>query len=262
MDDAHRPLMLDECRVWWARPEELVPHVPALQALLDHGERRRCARYVRPDDRLRFTVAHALARLLLGAQLGVRPAELRFRSRCPRCGNGHGKPALVVEGPMFSISHSGDRVALALSLRAPLGVDVERVEPQVDVDGLAALALSPLELRAHTLLAPDDRVATFFQRWVRKEALLKATGFGLAVPLSSITLAVSGRRVQVREWGSLPASLEPVHLYDLRPGPGYAASVAVLGGPEPDLQELDAMDLLRLDPAADASRQEGLPSWV
>lgn len=36
-----------------------------------------------------------------------------------------------------------------------------------------------------------------------------------------------------------------MHVRDLQPGPGYAASVAVLGGPEPAVRELDATSLLR-----------------
>ena len=63
-----------------------------------------------------------------------------------------GKPALA-GGPYFSISHSGTRVAVALSEHCEVGIDVEDLATAADADRLG--------------------------RWTAVEATLKAAGSGL-----------------------------------------------------------------------------------
>lgn len=243
------PLASAECQVWWARPSDAGADLAHLYRLLDQGEWARCARYVRPADRARYVVAHALVRLLIGVQLAVAPADLRFDTRCPQCGDGHGKPRLNGAGPRFSISHSGDRVAVALTAGARVGVDVEKLVRRSDVDGLARAVLAPEELRAHAALAPADRRAALLTLWVRKEALLKATGQGLAIAPSSVTLTRSGQRPRLLRWEAAQAHPGPVRLHDLQAGQGYAACVAVLGGSRVTVNERNATALLK-------------PSWL
>ena len=78
---------------------------------------------------------------------------------CPRCGSGaHGVPWVrLADGaaPRVSVSYTDGLAAVAWSHHGPVGVDVERTGPPVDGYG--------------------DRAS-----WTRTEALLKATGEGLA----------------------------------------------------------------------------------
>jgi 4'-phosphopantetheinyl transferase len=84
-------------------------------------------------------------------------------------------------------------------------------------------------------------VADFFTYWTRKEAVVKATGDGLAVPL---------RRVRVTPPGVAPALLAypdrtlTVQMRDLAPGPGYAAALAVVTGAPVEVRERPAAGLL------------------
>jgi 4'-phosphopantetheinyl transferase len=216
--------------VWWARPVAPQDGGPLL-ALLDMHESARLARFRRPDDRARYLAAHALARLALAEIVDAPPAGLRFDRTC-RCGQQHGKPVLN-GGPGFSLTHAGELVGVAVHEAGPVGLDVEQERDLADIEGMAAHACSPAES------APD--AAAFFTLWTRKEALLKATGEGLASPMSAITLGPSG----VREWVGEGAPDGPVWLRDLHPAPRYRAAVAGLG-PEPsDVRCADGDALLR-----------------
>jgi 4'-phosphopantetheinyl transferase len=216
------------CRVWWAHP--VAPDAaPALVELLDRTERARLARFRRPADAARYLAAHALTRLVLADSVGRAAAELAFDRTC-RCGEQHGKPTLP-GGPGFSFTHAGDLVGLAVH-DGPVGLDVEQVRPLHDLAAMAAHACSPAESVA------DE--AAFFTLWTRKEALLKATGEGLATPMSSITLDADG----VAAWTGPDAPDAPTWLRDLRPDPGYPAAAAGLGAAPSDLRESDGTPLL------------------
>ena len=235
-------LEADRCQVWWARPADSRPD---LDRLLEPGERERRDRLVRAEDRDRLTVGAALARLVLAGHLD-RPAErLRFDRTCGTCGGDHGKPRLVADagGLELSISHSGARVAVAVVRGGPVGVDVERVPPDLDADALARLVLSEHERAGFERLPHADRRRALLTYWTRKEALLKATGEGLRAAMPGITVSGPDEPPLLRDWPERPAA-RPVALRALRPGSGYVASLAVLGLTTVRVRELDGGELL------------------
>jgi 4'-phosphopantetheinyl transferase len=200
--------------VWWAAPVE--PEAASgLVALLDPHERARLDRFRMPADRARYLAAHALTRIVLADAVGRPAADLEFDRTC-QCGKQHGKPVLL-DGPAFSITHSGHLVGVAVHRGGPVGLDVEQIRELTDLPAMAAHVCSPAES------APDP--SSFFTLWTRKEALLKATGTGLSSPMTAITLGPSG----VREWTGDGAPSEPVWLRELDPVDGYQAALAGLG---------------------------------
>ncbi|MEX5717388.1 4'-phosphopantetheinyl transferase family protein [Geodermatophilus maliterrae] len=215
--------------MWWAAP---VPpeRAGALVALLDVHERARLERLRRPDDRARHLAAHALARLALGAVLGAAPAGLQVDRTC-RCGGQHGKPRLVGDRlPGFSLTHSGDVVGVAVSTDHLVGLDVERRRA---IDGLD-------ELARHVRAPGEDDSGDFFTTWTRKEALLKATGDGLATPMADLELGPGPRLV--RWGGARPRS--PMWVRDLVVAPGHCAAIAGIGVAAPPVEVRDGAALL------------------
>ncbi|GAA1678671.1 hypothetical protein GCM10009830_27260 [Glycomyces endophyticus] len=149
-------------------------------SVLDAAEATRAAGFARRLDRERYTVAHVMLRLLLGAYLGCTPGAVRLvREPCPVCGGPHGRPAVAGAPRLhFSLSHGGS-FAMAAFATEPVGVDVEPVPGEAAVRDLLG-CLSAVERREFAALAPADRPAAFARAWVRKEARLKADGTGLA----------------------------------------------------------------------------------
>lgn len=196
----------DTCGVWWEVPSRRAD-LEARASLLSGDERARADRLRRPADRTNFIAAWSLAREVLAQVSDVAPDRLTFSRTCAHCGHPtHGKPFLPGSALDFSLSHAGDRVALAVSERAQVGVDVERRDEPTA--GLAPLVLHPDE---H---ARSDQALV--RAWVRKEAVLKCTGHGLAVPMPSIHLE------------RLPHTSR---VHDIDVGDDYWAAVATVARP-------------------------------
>ena len=219
--------------MWWARPAAATP---AAAALLDDGERRRLGRLHRADDRARFVAAHALARLVLAPVTGAPAGDLRFGSACATCGKaGHGKPYLVRAGgggaaPHFSVAHAGDRVVVAVTRAGPVGVDVEVVDA-VRFAGFDGVALAGSECGVLARLAPERHAAARATWWVRKEAVLKATGLGLAVDPCDLVVSGPSEPPVLLEWNAPQPVAGKVSLAEVHLGAGYVSTVAVVGAP-------------------------------
>ncbi len=226
------------CDVWWARPAAVTP---GLLDLLDDVERTRFDGYRRDVDKQRFLTGRALIRGVAAAELGVAAKDVVIDASCFDCGKPHGKPK--VAGLELSISHSGDWVALALTEAAPVGVDVEEVR-DADVDGLAGIAFSPAELTAFAQVPPAHKTGAFFTYWSRKEAVVKATGKGMSVAMSKLTLSGYDEAPRVVASTAAEVDIAAVRMADLDVGDGYRACVAVFGTEEPKVVERDAAELI------------------
>ncbi|MDQ8021458.1 MAG: 4'-phosphopantetheinyl transferase superfamily protein [Moraxellaceae bacterium] len=158
-------------------------------ALLDADERQHAERLRRPADRCLYIAAHGLLRQLLGHFSGEPPASLRFS----RCANGKPRPVQTQQpyrepALHFNLSHSHRGVAVALSAAGEVGVDIERIQPGLDIDSLAPLTLHRDEQRQLGMLDPTARSTAFFRAWTCKEAWLKAQGVGLSGSLTSLSV--------------------------------------------------------------------------
>jgi 4'-phosphopantetheinyl transferase len=224
-----------DVEVWWTAPD---PSDAALD-LLDEVERGRHDRYLRAEDRARFRTARALAKNLLARRVGVRPEEIRLDSTC-KCGEPHGKPRLAGSGLELSISHSGDWIVVAVTAGAPVGVDVEQAPKDAVADGMLEATLSPRELSSLRSLSAAGRDEAFLAYWTRKEALLKATGEGLATPMPGITVTGPTERARLLDPGESTADPGRIRMADLGARPGYRACVAVLTTNELRVSEQDA----------------------
>lgn len=213
-----------ECVVWWSPPLE--PRAEYL-AMLNAAERERYDAYRREDDRCRFLTGRVMLRMVVAPELGCEPADVPVDATCPDCGKPHGRPRVAGTDLELSVSHSGDRVGLAVVVGIPVGLDVESTARPVS-DNLVAYALSDEE-RAQLDELPDaERTAGFFRYWSRKEAVMKATGQGLRIPLRSFTVAPPGETPRLVGAANPELVAVTVVLADLEPGAGYRASVAVL----------------------------------
>ncbi|MHA7957015.1 4'-phosphopantetheinyl transferase family protein [Streptomyces sp. L500] len=184
---------------------------------LDADERTRAAGFLRPLHRERFVASHGGLRRLLGAYLGLPPADVALtREPCPGCGGPHGRPA--VAGPLhFNLSHAGE-LALFAFADTPVGADVEEEQSAAVVADVSPM-LHPAETAELAALPEPERPAAFARCWTRKEAYLKGTGTGLA---ESPAVTYVGT-------GSAPVAPPGWTLTDVEAGPGHAAAIAVAG---------------------------------
>ena len=201
-------------------------------AWLDRDDRRRVHELRRDADRDRSATGRALLRLLAAQWMALPPNQIRWTATCPVCGSErHGKPGVAeVPGagrpPHVSIAHAGDRVVVALTAAGPVGVDLER-EDAAGFEGFDEVALAAPERAALAAEPPGQLTAARARVWVRKEAALKASGHGLAVPLPRLTVTTSAGSPRLLSWRGHQEWAESLVLQDFCAADGHVGCVAV-----------------------------------
>ena len=197
-------------------------------SLLSEDERSRAKRLVDQVHQQRFVAARAWARRIIAYSMDEQPGRIRFEQ------GEHGKPR-VGEPPgaiEFSLSHSGDIALLALSSNAMVGVDVERHDRKVEYREIAERFFSPAENEVMKGLSHDPVLLAeaFFTCWTRKEAYVKATGYGLSRGLShfDVTVAPGGRPRLIADRLD-PTASDRWELLDVTVPSGYCGALAVEG---------------------------------
>jgi phosphopantetheinyl transferase len=169
--------------VWRTCPIREGPE-PGDEAWLTGAERLRAAAIGHHDARTRFVVGRALLRRTI---LELRPELAGSALSLTRSSSG--RPHLRDHPELaISISHTRGLAAIAVAGAGRVGIDVE---PRSRV-GLPPVGgwLTPGEQRRMRALAPDRTRAWLLDRWVAKEAAIKAAGPGH--PLGRRELEVHG----------------------------------------------------------------------
>jgi 4'-phosphopantetheinyl transferase len=186
-----------EIMVWWWRLDTDVATIQELRTLLSAAEIVQADRFVQASDGARYTVAHGRLRQIIASYTGLNAESLRFLH------TDAGKPFLPLEcmpsaaDLRFNLSHSSDVAVLAVANGVDVGADIEQVRA-VD-SAVVACFFDPDEQRDLAQLPAENWLRGFYRCWTRKEAVLKASGYGLNAPLDSFSVTVSrGDRAWVR----------------------------------------------------------------
>ena len=142
---------------------------------LPPADAARLAEFRLPDRAAEFRRLRAWLRCLLRSYAGAEQAGRDFLL------GEHGKPSLPDSPVHFNLSHTRDLALAAFSRTAPVGVDVERLDRRADVENLALRYFHPAEREQMT--GDPDPSRAFMRVWTAKEALLKARGWGISLPL-------------------------------------------------------------------------------
>lgn len=162
------------------------PLAHGASAMLSAEERSRASRFVLDRNRRHFVAAHAALRQILAIHTQGHPGNLVFSA------GSYGKPSLVhPEGVHFNLSHSQDTALIAVGTVFPVGVDIELVRPLRDALTLAAEHFTEAECEALKSRSGTSRDQAFLTCWTRKEACLKALGFGLQLSTHNFEVGVT-----------------------------------------------------------------------
>lgn len=175
----------------------------------------------RVGDGSTFLRTRALTRRVLGWILGRSPVDIEF------CRSEHGRLALLDREVCFSAAYSGGQQLVAVSLNSEVGVDVQ--DGDVMYGENLHLALTEWEQRLLRRLSPSARQMFFLSLWTRKEAVLRAAGYGLRVPPDEVDVLVEDGAGAVAVPLPDGAGVAEVQVRDLPSGRGTVAAVAVAG---------------------------------
>jgi 4'-phosphopantetheinyl transferase len=117
-----------------------------LSGPLSDEERARAAEFRFDTHRRRWITSRAMLRRILSTFSGTAPSTLEFSYEPD------GKPYLASMGsdcPLhFNLTHSGDLALLTVTSVAPVGIDVERIQPLHDIHAVADRFFYPAEREA------------------------------------------------------------------------------------------------------------------
>ena len=206
----------------WQAPLDLYQLDLDPSDFLSPDEKERMGRFRFGTDRNNFLFCRSMLRLLLASYLGTSPADPRFAY------SAHGKPSLSVpaDNLQFNLSHSHGYVLFGFTRGRRIGVDVEHVRRDLNVEEIATRFFSTAE--QIEIEQSSDKYEAFFHCWTRKEAFVKARGEGLSLPLDSFDVQVWQEEEEV----SLTTRPDPSEargwqLRSLNSIPGYTAAFAV-----------------------------------
>lgn len=224
------PLALpdDEVQLWRVDLESLRADEARWQEVLSPEEASRGSRFHFAGDRQRFVASRALLRTILAGYLTTDPKKLTFAyskgdkpSLCP---------AYADRGITFNLSHSGGIALYAFARRRELGIDVEQVRRDFDVEAIARRFFSAYEQEQLADVPAAEKIEAFFRCWTRKEAYIKATGDGLSLPLTQFDVSLAEGNTDALVT-TRPDSAEAKRwlLREVAAGAGYIAALCVRG---------------------------------
>ena len=98
--------------------------------------------------------------------------------------NKYNKPFFLDSGVNFNISHSGQMVVCAISEEFELGIDVELIK-DINIDNFKNHMTC---YEWEKIKREEDKLTAFYDYWTKKEAVVKASGKGLFIPLRGFNI--------------------------------------------------------------------------
>lgn len=230
-----------ECTVTWLPTDRL--DLQVLCTEVSAVERQRAAGYTRANDRLLSLGSAWLMRQLVGNCLDLPPRDVPVVRRCARCAKPHGRPmvgAVARDGAAVHVSatHSGGLVGVALSTSGAVGLDLEDVQGRGPDAWPAVWRVLGRPIPPVSQAGGPEAAGRAATAWVRTEALLKATGHGLAVDPGSVHISPGENPAVIGwPWGDPTGR---VSLFNLQPGRRYVAALAALHDGSSDFEPATA----------------------
>ena len=134
-------LKADEVHIWCASLLDPQNDETYFFSLLSEDERERAHRFTFPNDQRRYIISRGILRCLLAKYLNELPHNIEIIYGL------WGKPCLLPERSLhFNISHSGDYILYALTLAHEVGVDIEFMDENIEIEDIISNIFSNQEL--------------------------------------------------------------------------------------------------------------------
>jgi 4'-phosphopantetheinyl transferase len=219
------PLEDHEVHLWQVDLAGAAAQAHRCFSLLTANEQAEANRRSIGQVRDHFTIGRACVRVLIGNALRMDPREVNLSKGV------HGKPEiLAIEGGAlsFNLAHSKNTLLIAIRRQGAIGVDVEYFDRATDIMEVAQANFTESESEILAAADPETRLRTFYRYWTRKEAIGKADGRGLLLPLASFDVSfepINSRPVSVSE--SPSGEDKRYFVSDLDLGDGAAGALAL-----------------------------------
>ncbi len=211
----------EQVAVWVVDARSSADHYGRLIRCLSGEDLVRLNRYTNKSASDMFLASRGALRALLGRLLQTEPSEVEIAT------HEHGKPFLPRHPELFfNISHSRTLALIAMA-RHPVGVDVEYLQRPVDFAAVMRRFFSAAERAEWSEFSVPTPQQAFFRGWTRKEAILKATGEGIAGLGHTVISFKPDEPQALHERLGDTSQSDQWRFCDFSPLPDYQASVAL-----------------------------------
>ncbi len=215
----------EEAHIWRADLELNESSQGSFLKLLSSDEKNRAQKFRFTKDSRNFIAARGILRSLISKYLEINPAEISFQY------SEFGKPLFANNNSLhFNISHSQNIALFAFTKKFNIGVDVEFVNPNIEVKDIATKFFSANEIMNLFALPEQEQTLGFFNCWTRKEAFIKAVGEGLSFPLDKFEVSLEPdkpAKLLATHWE--PKAVSKWSMYSILPGSNFVGSLAIEG---------------------------------
>lgn len=165
-------LKANEVHIWSAYLPSSERDISYFESILSGDERQNVNSLKFHKDQKNYITARGILRCLLGKYLRQAPQEIELLYGC------WGKPCLRKQPIHFNLTHSKEYALYALTCQYEVGIDLEYIDESLELEDIALNILNAQEFLYWKQLNSEEKVKTFFDLWVRKEAFFKASGKG------------------------------------------------------------------------------------
>jgi 4'-phosphopantetheinyl transferase len=192
--------MSQDLQLYQARLDISPTECDRLWQILSEDERSRADRFKREYLKRNFIAARGNLREILAPRLGCEASAIQFGY------SDRGKPYIQnFKGLHFNLSHSQDLAIYVICQDREVGIDLEFINSQCDVDSIAKRYFLPSEQKVIGYLCERDKYLAFYRAWTLKEAYGKATGEGIAnildqVDVTPLLECPMGETLRIQNW--------------------------------------------------------------
>lgn len=207
----------DEIHVWSHTIHFDDPFLREAPYLLSNDELNRAAKYHFEKDKRVYESGHVFIRKILAHYTSIEAAKLDLSPIVNQKPILAGSPFKI----HFNISHSGSKILVAIGFNSDVGIDVEKIIPDFDMDGFAEANYHSNELAHIRTLKNNDESDYFYRIWTRKEAWLKLTGEGINDKLKDLDFSGKATTVPLPPHGH-----HDLYMTSWNESPEYIATLA------------------------------------
>ena len=216
--------LLNSVELWFFDNEKLSQLSYDWGKNLSTEEQQRAHRFHFESDQRSFMIYHSCKRLILSCHLNKEPKDIviSFQEK--------GKPFLKDEPLTFNLSHTKEMAVLAVANGVEIGVDIEKIKTSANYLDIAKRFFHPDEYQQ--LMEFEDaqqQQQQFYILWTAKEAILKATGEGIAAGLNKFSVQQHLSNLdELKHTYPETITLMPLSVPD-----NYVATLAIVGEKRP-----------------------------
>ncbi len=184
----------NELHIWRVKVSENIANLYEYWNILDWQEKDQAKLFYFAEDRSRYIITRAVLRKLLAKYLcNITPEKIQFAQTDNK------KPYLSdhinIKNIKFNLSHSKDVIIYAFTSEIEIGVDIEYINKDLQMDDITKYCFSEQEKIKFKNLTNGQKNYYFYKIWVIKEAVVKAMGLGLTFDLKQINICFNKNKL-------------------------------------------------------------------